>query len=147
MLKITQNKFLIYVMMLFLTSCLSRFDKHGYMFELSDYNLIEIDTTTKNNTLEMMGFPTITENIDDEEIWIYYAEERKNLLFFKPKIISRNIFLIRFDNKGIARNIENYDLSNESKNNKFSSHYTKVKSRKLGFFSSIFNNIGQIKAQ
>ncbi len=94
-----------------------------------------------------MGSPTVIAELGRDESWIYYAEDVKHLLFFKPKITSRNILIVRFDNSDTVTELRKIDLANEEKKLTFSSNYTAVDNHKSGFFKSIFSNIGQVKPQ
>ncbi len=131
--------------MIFLTSCMQNQQKHGYVFDLSDYQMLQQGVTTKENVLKFMGSPTIISNLMDES-WIYYSEDVENFLFFIPDTKERMIISLKFDNRGILNSLEKFDLSDESKNLSFSSKYTEVESNKIGFFKSIFSNVGQVRA-
>jgi outer membrane protein assembly factor BamE (lipoprotein component of BamABCDE complex) len=121
--------------------------RHGFLFDLSDHQLLQEGVTSKERVLKIMGSPTIISNLDSNETWIYYSEDVKNLLFFIPDITSRTIVTLKFDDSDTVKKIEKFDLENEAKEMKFLSQYTYVKSKKIGFFKSLFSNVGQVKAQ
>lgn len=139
------KKIIILSILIFTTSCLSRIEKSGYSFDLTDYQVKEGESG-KLEILQNMGSPTLIDDIDGGESWIYMEEEVKNLLFFKPKIEKRKILLLTFDEKNIVKSAANYDLDSENKI-KFNSDKTAVTEVKKGFFADIFGNIGQIRAQ
>lgn len=145
MLKLFKSNFIYLLLIIALNSCISRVDKHGYMFDLSDHDQLKEEITSKDLVLQVMGSPTLVADFNNEETWIYFAEDVKTLLFFKPKPINRTIISIKFDNN-IIKELRHYDLSNQSSID-FASNYTEVNSNKIGFFESIFSNIGQIKPQ
>lgn len=145
MLKFAKKNFIYLLLLIALTSCISRVNKHGYMFDLSDHDQLKEEITTKDVVLRIMGSPTIIADFSDEETWIYFAEDVKSLLFFHPSVVNRTIISIKFDNN-IVKELQHYDLSDQS-DLKFATNYTEVKSNQLGFFKSIFSNIGQVKAQ
>lgn len=150
MLKLLERFYSSILMAIFLnialSSCAPKIEKHGYMFDLSDHHLLQEEIITKSKVLSIMGSPTLISDLNGEEMWIYYAENVKKLLFFKPDIVNREIILLAFDNNEVLKKLENYSLANEKKLN-FSSDHTKVKSNKVGFFKSIFSNVGQIRPQ
>ena len=117
------------------------------MFDLSDHELLQEGVSSKETVIKIMGSPTMISDIAMPESWIYYSEEVEKFLFFLPKIISRNILVITFNNSNSIGNIRRFDLSNNDERLKFTSKYTKVVSREEGFFKSIFSNIGQVKPQ
>jgi outer membrane protein assembly factor BamE (lipoprotein component of BamABCDE complex) len=139
------KKLIIIALILNLTSCLSRVEKKGYMFELSDANLLQENVTHKDEVLKYMGYPTLTSYVNDE-IWLYIAEEKKYLLFFKPKTIDREILLVKFDDNNVVKKLQKLGLGDGDKNLKFSSKYTEVADHEESLYKSIFGNIGQVKA-
>ena len=139
------KKIFIIICLILTTSCLSRVEKRGYSFELSDHHLVKKGISNKETVVRLMGSPTFTSEIDNEELWIYYSEEVRKLLFLKPKIKKRKIITISFDKTNIANQIQHYSLD-DGKNLSFSSKHTEVKAINEGFWSDIFGNIGQISA-
>ena len=139
------KKIIILSFLIFTTSCLSRVEKSGYSFDLTNYE-VKKGVSTKVEILQNMGSPTLIDDIDGSESWIYLEEDIKRLLFFKPKIIKRNIMLLTFNDKNIVKTLNNYDLKSENKI-KFDSNKSAVTENKKGFFADIFGNIGQIRPQ
>lgn len=129
---------------IFLTSC-SQIEKRGYSFELSDYQLLKEKINNKNNTLDAMGYPTLASSFADGELWIYYSEDVKKLLFFKPEVLDRKIITIAFDNKQTIKKINSYDLKDQNSIT-INPDYTKVESAKPSWWKQIFGNIGQVRA-
>ncbi len=127
-----------------LTSC-SQIEKRGYSFELSDYQLLKEKINNKNDALNFMGYPSFVSEADQKELWIYYSEDVKKLLFFKPEILDRKIITISFDNNNVVEKIKSYDLADQN-SVKFNQNYTEVTSQKKSWWSQIFGNIGQVKA-
>ena len=145
MLKFAKQNFISLLLLIALTSCISRTDKHGYMFDLADHDQLKEEVTTKDVVLRVMGSPTLVADFNDEETWIYFAEDVKSLLFLKPKAVDRTIVSIKFNDDTI-KELRRYSLSDQS-NLEFAANYTEVASNKVGFFTSIFSNIGQVKPQ
>lgn len=132
---------------LILTSCISRFEKHGYMFDMSDSHLLQEGITGKEKTLSIMGSPTLISDLSGDESWIYYAENIKYFLFFFPEVKERNILVVRFDDNNIIKELLSLNLDDEDKKITFSSRHTAVDSHNVGFFKSIISNVGQVKPQ
>jgi outer membrane protein assembly factor BamE (lipoprotein component of BamABCDE complex) len=142
-----KNFFLIIFLSIMLSSCLSRVEKRGYIFDVADYELLQEGITSKDRVIKILGSPTLISDLDDKEAWIYYAEETKLLLFFKPKIISRNILVIRFDEENTLEELKKIDLSAEEKKLIFATDFTAVESHKDSLFKSFFSNVGSVKPQ
>ncbi len=138
---------LIIFLLIALSSCVSRLEKRGYVFDLSGYELLQEGVTNKEKVLKIMGSPTLISDLDNDEAWIYYAEDVENFLFFKPDIKDRNILVLRFNESETIKELKKISFANEEKRLSFVSSYTNVESHKVGFFKLIFSNVGQIKAQ
>ncbi len=130
-----------------LGSCAAKIDKRGYMFDLSDHELLQEGVTTKDRLLKNMGSPTLISDLDEDEAWIYYSENLKSFLFFTPKIIERTILIARFDKLDNLQKLERMDLTSENKDLKFFPDYTMVESHKSSLIKSLFTNVGKITPQ
>lgn len=142
-----KNFFIGIFLLTLLNACASRLEKHGYMFDLSDHETLQEGVTTKERVLRIMGSPTIISNLDSDEAWIYYSEDVRHFLFFNPDATSRNLLTVRFDHSGAISELKRIDLAMEEKSLEFIPAYTMVDSHKIGFFKSIFSNVGQVKPQ
>ncbi len=92
-----------------------------------------------------MGQPSFISETDQKEFWVYYSEDIKKFLFFKPEAIDRKIVTITFNNKNIVENIKTFDLKDQNLIN-INPNYTEVASQKKSWWSQIFGNIGQVRA-
>lgn len=137
----------LFLLLVTTSSCFRHVEKTGYMFDMSDYEMLEQGITSKERVLRIMGSPTIISNFDNRETWIYYAQDIKKFLFFKADIIDRKVVIIRFDNSNIIKELKKVTMDDEQRNLYFATNKTPVLEHKTGFFKSIFGNVGQIKAQ
>ncbi|MDA0902357.1 MAG: outer membrane protein assembly factor BamE [Proteobacteria bacterium] len=128
-----------------LTSCVNPVEKRGYSFDLSDYKLVKEGISSKETVLGFMGSPTLVSNLDSEELWVYFSEDVRKVMFFKPKILDRKIMTVSFDKTNIVKEVSNYGLKDQKEVN-FVADYTEVKSHKKSFWSRIFKNVGQVNA-
>lgn len=126
-----------------LISC-GQIEKKGYSFELSDYQLLKENVDDKNDALNFMGYPSFISEVNQKELWVYYSEDMKKVLFFKPEILDRKIITISFKEQNSVEAIKNYNLKNQT-SIKFNKNYTDVVNREKGWWSQIFGNIGQVK--
>lgn len=140
------KKLILVFALLALSSCLSRVEKHGYMFDLSDYAMLEEGISSKEKALNLMGFPSFSSDLSGNEVWFYYAQEVRYLLFFKPKILSRKIMALEFTDS-IVTKINNYNLEDENSKLSFAKKYTAVDGHQEGILKAIFGNVGQVRPQ
>ncbi len=139
-------KILVMMFLLAINSCLSRVVEHGYQFENVDYVYLEPNLTSKSKAYEIMGSPTFTSFLGEEEIWFYYSGDIDNMLFFKPKIVKRQIVELNFDNSETLTQINRYNLKDE-REFAFSPDITIVKTKEKGFFKELFGNVGRVTPQ
>ena len=137
--------FTLILLFFMVSACAFKVDKSGYMFENTDMNIIKKGVTSKNTLLTAFGSPTITSFYNDKEVWIYYSENIKHILFFKPKVIEREALVIKFDNEERVSSIKKIDLEDEDREFFFNQNKTFVESHKSNFFKSIYENIGSIR--
>jgi outer membrane protein assembly factor BamE (lipoprotein component of BamABCDE complex) len=137
--------FTLTLLFFIVSACSFRVDKSGYMFENTDINAIKKGVTSKNTLLTTFGSPTITSFYEDKEVWIYYFENIKHILFFKPKVIERDVLVIKFDNENRVNSIKKIDLADEDREFFFNQNKTFVESHKSNFFKTIYENIGSIR--
>ena len=138
-------KIFTFVLIFFIiSSCSFRVDKSGYMFENSDINFIKKGVTSKNTLLKNLGSPTVFSYIKNEEVWIYYSESVKHVLFFKPYAIERDILVLKFDEEERVSSFKKLDLNDEDNKYFFNQNKTYVESHKSNFFKAIYENIGTI---
>ena len=140
--KIKINSFLV-ALALILSSC-NPVDKTGYRFEYSDAHLLKKGITSKENVQKIMGSPTLISYLD-EETWIYYLQDEKKFMFFRPEILDRKITTISFDEYQIIDKINHYNLADQNQIQLAQLKTNDVQiNEKKSFFSRIFSNIGQI---
>lgn len=138
------NLLLIFSVSILLSSCISRIEKRGYMFDMSDYNLVKEGVTSKERVIKLMGLPTFVSNFD-EEAWIYYSEDVRHLLFFEPKIVERKVLSLHFDQNNIVKDMQIVDLEDDNSKLKFAQNSTPVDDHENGWFKSFVGGIGQIR--
>ncbi|MFT6332285.1 MAG: outer membrane protein assembly factor BamE (lipoprotein component of BamABCDE complex) [Lentimonas sp.] len=138
-------KYFLLLTFIFLINSCSQIDKRGYSFELSDQHLLKEDIHSKDDVMKFMGYPSFFSQIDGEEVWVYVSEDVRRFMFFRPKILNRQITTIDFSKQNIIEEIHNYDLEDQNILS-FDKNYTKVASPKKSWWSKIFGNIGQVRA-
>lgn len=144
-LKIRFSTILIILGLLSCSACnITRIEKKGYIFDSSGYETLQEGVSTKERVLRMMGSPTIISNLSNQELWIYYHEDVKELLFFKPEIISRTVIALKFNQQQTLSELKSYDLSSEESLT-FTKETTEAKNLNEGWFKKIFGNVGQVR--
>lgn len=141
------KNFIVLLTLIILTSCFSRVEKTGYMFENIDFENIKKGVTSKSTIIKNCGNPTLISDINNQELWIYYSEDIKHFLFFKAKPVERKIIAISFNEEGRVNYIKNLDLSDESQEFSFNNNKTYVSDHNVNFIKAIYDNLGTIRPQ
>jgi outer membrane protein assembly factor BamE (lipoprotein component of BamABCDE complex) len=138
------KSFTILLFLFIVSACSFRVDKSGYMFENNNINFIQKGVTSKNTILKNLGSPSIISYAKDKELWIYYSENIKYILFFKPNVFERDVLVLKFDDEQRVNYIKKLDLQDEDNKYFFNQNKTFVESHKSNFFKKIYENIGSI---
>ncbi len=138
--------FFAVILLFFIAACATRIEKRGYVFEASDFDLLQEGFSSQEQVLQLMGSPSFVDDFGEDESWVYFSEKIENFLFFKPKVLNRNVLVLRF-RKNLLLKIEKVDHTKEIASLDFVDSYTLVKSERIGFFKSLFSNVGQVKSQ
>ena len=138
-------KTLILISILFLTSCSKITEFNG--FDPGSETLATLDKgkKSKSNIKELLGEPTMVQG-KNGNTWIYFGQEKEQLAFLKPKLISRTVILLTFNNSGILNSKEIYTMK-DSMIIDINSNKVVSGGRKLTILQQIFGNIGNFSSQ
>ena len=103
---------------------------------------LKISSTNKNDTRKILGPPS-TQSTFDNEVWIYI--ERKTTVselksFGKKKLLSNNVLILEFNNRGLLIKKDFYDKS-QMKKLKIAKDKTKVLDKKDSFIKSVLTSL------
>ncbi|MCP4207013.1 MAG: outer membrane protein assembly factor BamE [Shimia sp.] len=95
--------------MLSLASCATRYRNHGYVPNKEELSAITLGVDTRDTVAETIGPPTASGVLDDSG-YIYVRSRVKHFGPRRPQVVDRQVVVIGFDGKGVARNVEQYAL-------------------------------------
>jgi len=138
-------KTLILISILFLTSCSKITEFNG--FNPGSETLATLDKVkkSKSNIKKLLGEPAIVQG-KNGNTWIYFSQEKEQLAFLKPKLISRTVILLTFNNSGFLNTEEIYTMK-DSRIIDINSNKVVSGGRKLTILQQIFGNIGNFSSQ
>ena len=107
-------RFLLILFCLFITNCTTNkvVKNHGTLSLEKKYNKIIASKSNRNDIIEILGPPS-TESSFDDNIWIYIERKKTNQSFIKlgeKKIQKNNVVVVEFNEIGILKNKELYNL-------------------------------------
>jgi len=93
----------------FLASCSTIYKDHGYLPLDTDLKNVVIGKDTRNSVTELLGSPSGSGVLEDGAIF-YISTKIKNFLFYEPKVVSRDMIVVSFDDRDLVENIEKFTL-------------------------------------
>ena len=101
---------------------------------------LKVNVTTTLSAKNILGEPALILG-NREPIFIYSAQTTDRVLFFEPKVISRDVLVLYFNKKRKLKKLDKFDL-NDGKYVDLSAGNTTLKDSERSLLSSIFSNVG-----
>ena len=128
----------------FLASCSTIYKDHGYLPLDTDLKNVVIGKDTRNSVTELLGSPSVSGVLEDGAIF-YISTKIKNFLFYEPKVVSRDMIVVSFDDKDLVENIEKFTLE-DGRVVVLSRRVTSAPVKGPKILSQIFGNLGNADA-
>ena len=124
----------------FLGACTGIKSNNGYMPIKDNIDQLKVNVTTTSSARNILGEPALILG-NREPIFVYSAQITDRVLFFEPKVISRDVLLLYFNKKKKLKKLDTFDL-NDGKYVDLSADNTNLKDKERSLLSSIFSNVG-----
>ena len=137
---------LLFILFFILIACQFQdpYKNHGILFLKNRSEKLVLDKTNQNDVLRIIGQPH-TKSIDDESTWIYLERvltKGKYHKLGKHVLRENNVLVLNFDQYGILKSKEIYDISKNTKK-QFSKDKTENQLSKRSFVESFLSSIKQ----
>ena len=140
-LKMIKQKIILFLTIcFFLGACTGIKSNNGYMPVKDNIDQLKVNVTTTSSAKNILGEPALILG-NREPIFVYSAQITDRVLFFEPKVISRDVLLLYFNKKKKLKKLDEFDL-NDGKYVDLSEDNTNLKDRERSLLSSIFSNVG-----
>ena len=136
---IKQKIILFLAICFFLGSCAGIKNNNGYMPVRDSIDQLKVNGTTTSSAKNILGEPALILG-KREPIFVYSAQITDRVLFFEPKVISRDVLLLYFNKKKKLK-LDTFDL-NDGKYVDLSADNTNLNDKERSLLSSIFSNVG-----
>ena len=141
-----KNVYLLVIILFFITACKQNevIKTHGIAYLYKRENLIIINKSNKNDTVNILGQPS-TKGMTNDNLWIYIERtitRGKLLKFGRNYIKKNNVLVLEFDKYGIVKKKEFYDKEKMKKVD-FAKNITENDIRKQNFIYSFLSSIRQ----
>ena len=124
----------------FLNSCAGIKSNNGYMPVENNIMQLKVNVTSSSSTRLKLGEPALILG-NREPIFIYASQVTNRVLFFEPKVISRNVLVLYFNKNKKLKKIKRFDL-NDSKSFALNTDTTNLNSEQRSLVAMLFSNVG-----
>jgi len=105
---------------------------------------LQLHVSTKEEVQSKIGTPTTIDPFDGNK-WFYMGEKTSTTAFFDPKVESRKVLEVTFNNEGLLENVENVD-EKSAKDVEMVKKKTVAPGREMNAFQQFFSNIGKFNS-
>ena len=126
-----------------LASCAQPIEVHGNRITLKTFDAIKPGKTTKQQVLEQLGKPVITQDYGPES-WIYVKSKSQKTVLSGQKFLDRTVVRVSFNNKGIATSVGIIPY-NEHLKLKIATRKTPTAGQEITVFQQLIGNFGRFE--
>lgn len=120
-----------------LIACTPTIDNRGYLGDPDVEAAIKPGTDTKTSIQDRLGYASTTASFGTDT-WYYISSTEKQVAFFTPTILKRQILAVYFDKSGKVTGLRHYGLENGHVV-AFETRETPARGRELTFLMQLLN--------
>ena len=135
-----QKIILLVLACFFLNTCSGIKANNGYMPVQDSVDQLKVNKTSLSFAKSRLGEPALILG-NQEPIFIYSSQVTNRILFFEPKVISRDVLVLYFNKKEKLKNLERFNLK-DGKSFQMNTGTTSLNSEQRSLIATLFSNIG-----
>ena len=124
----------------FLNTCSGIKVNNGYMPVQDSVDQLKVNKTSLSFAKSRLGEPALILG-DREPIFIYSSQVTNRILFFEPKVISRDVLVLYFNKKKKLKKLEKFNLK-DGKSFQMNTAVTTLNAEQRSLIATLFSNIG-----
>ena len=124
----------------FINTCSGIKSNNGYMPVQDSVDQLKVNKTSLSFAKSRLGEPALILG-NEEPIFIYSSQVTNRILFFEPKVISRDVLVLYFNKKKKLKKFEKFDL-NDGKSFQINTNTTNLNEEQRSLIATLFSNIG-----
>ena len=128
-----------------LASCAQPIEVHGNRITLKTFDAIKPGKTTKQQVLEQLGKPVITQDYGPES-WIYVKSKSQKTVLSGQKFLDRTVVRVSFNNKSIATSVDIIPY-NKHLELKIATRKTPTAGQEITVFQQLIGNFGRFESK
>jgi len=135
-----QKIILLLLACFFLNTCSGIKVNNGYMPVQDSVDQLKVNITSLSFAKSRLGEPALILG-NQEPIFIYSSQVTNRILFFEPKVISRDVLVLYFNKKEKLKKLEKFNLK-DGKSFKMNTGTTSLNAQQRSLIATLFSNIG-----
>ena len=96
---------------------------------------------SREEVAEVLGSPSSITPFDSD-LWLYISEKTETFAFMPPKVLERNVIMVRFDKEGFVKELKKIDLS-AGQEIEHVERVTPTSGNEISFWDQLFGNVGR----
>ncbi|MCP5411116.1 MAG: outer membrane protein assembly factor BamE [Alphaproteobacteria bacterium] len=120
-----------------LFACTPIVSQRGYLGDAQTEASIKPGTDTETTVQERLGYPSTTAPFGND-VWYYISSTEKQVAFFHPTVLRRQILAVYFDKQNRVTGLRHYGLE-DGHVIAFESRETPARGRELTFLQQLLN--------
>ncbi len=135
-----QKIILLVLACFFLNTCSGIKSNNGYMPVQDRVDQLKVNKTSLSFAKSTLGEPALILG-NQEPIFIYSSQVSNSILFFEPKVISRDVLVLYFNKKKKLKKVEKFNLK-DGKSFQMNKDTTDLSADQRSLIATLFSNIG-----
>ena len=136
-----KEKFIVLIVAcLLINACTGIKSNNGYLPVRDSVDQLKVNVTSPSSAKSTLGEPALVLG-KKEPIFIYSSQVTNRVLFFEPKVISRDVLVLYFNNKKKLRKLKKFSLK-DGKSFDLNTDATDLNSEERSLIASLFSNVG-----
>ena len=135
-----QKIILLFVTCFFINACSGIKSNNGYMPVTDNVDQLKVNKTSSSYAKSKLGEPALILG-NQEPIFIYSSQVTNRVLFFAPKVVSRDVLVLYFNKKKKLKKLEKFNLK-DGKSFDINTDTTNLNAEQKSLISTFFSNIG-----
>ncbi len=124
----------------FLNACSGIKTNNGYMPVQDSVDQLKVNKTSLSFAKSRLGEPALILG-NQEPIFIYSSQVTNRILFFEPKVISRDVLVLYFNKKKKLKKLEKFNLK-DGKSLQMNTDTTALNAEQRSLIATFFSNVG-----
>ena len=136
-----KEKFIVLIVAcLLINACTGIKSNNGYLPVRDCVDQLKVNVTSPSSAKSTLGEPALVLG-KKEPIFIYSSQVTNRVLFFQPKVISRDVLVLYFNKKKKLRKLENFSLE-DGKSFDLNTDATNLNTEERSLIANLFSNVG-----